>query len=208
MEFDLTALAANQRYKLLAGLIVPRPIALVTSRDAEGRVNAAPFSFFNVMGSDPPVVVLGIGRRSSGEPKDTVCNILDVKEFTVNIVDEALAGAMNVCAIDLPAGDSELAAARLTSVASAQVSVPYVAESPASLECRLRETVEIGSNIMLLGEVVHIHLRDDLFDPEKFYVLTDKLQPIGRMHGGGWYARTTDLFDMPRFSSLDQVQEA
>lgn len=208
MEFDLTALAANQRYKLLAGLIVPRPIALVTSRDAEGRVNAAPFSYFNLMGSDPPVVALGIGRRSSGEPKDTARNILDVREFTVNIVDEALAHAMNVCAIDLPAGASELAPARLTPAESAQIAVPYVAEAPASLECRLRETVEIGGSIILLGEVVHIHLRDDLFDSEKFYVLTDKLQPIGRMHGGGWYARTTDLFDMPRFSSLDDVPGA
>lgn len=208
MEFDLTALAANQRYKLLASLIVPRPIALVTSRDAAGRVNAAPFSYFNLMGSDPPVVVLGIGRRPSGEPKDTARNILDVKEFTVNIVDEALAGAMNVCAIDLPAGDSELAAACLTPVASAQISVPYVAESPASLECRLRETFEIGSSSILLAEVVHIHLRDDLFDPEKFYVRTDRLHAIGRMHGGGWYARTTDLFDMPRFLSLDEVPQS
>jgi flavin reductase (DIM6/NTAB) family NADH-FMN oxidoreductase RutF len=207
MEFDLTALAASQRYKLLAGLIVPRPIALVTSRNASGAVNAAPFSFFNLMGSDPPVVVLGIGRRSSGELKDTVRNILDVPEFTVNLVNEALAEAMNVCAIDLPAGVSELEASGLTPARSAQISVPYIAQAPASLECHLNQKVEIGSNIVLLGEVVHLHLRDELFDAEKFYVHTDRLHAIGRMHGGGWYTRTRDLFDMPRFASLDEVPQ-
>ena len=202
MDFDLSTLSAHERYKLFVSLVVPRPIALVTSVSGNGAINAAPFSFFNALGSDPPVVGLGVGNRVSGEPKDTARNIAESGEFAVNLVDEAMAAAMNICAIDLPFGQNELNAAGLTAVPSAQIQAPYIAQSPASLECKLRETVQIGNNRILLGEVVRIHLRDDLFDPELFRVHTHKLGLIGRMHGGGWYARTTDLFDMPRWASL------
>jgi len=201
----MSALQPMQRYKLLTGLVVPRPIALVTTRDRDGIVNAAPFSFFNAMGADPPVVVIGIGKRPAGHPKDTVQNVLDGSDFVVNIVDEALAEAMNICAIDLPAGTSELKAAGLTAVNSKQIVVPYIAESPASFECRQRQVIDIGSNRIVLGEIVHIHLRDDLFDEEHFYVLTEKLHAIGRMHGGGWYTRTGDTFNMPRWASLEEA---
>src|SRR4028119_647196 len=100
MQFDLRELSSRDRYKLLVSVVVPRPIALVTSLNATGHVNAAPFSFFNVMGSDPPLVVLGIGDRSPGAPKDTAHNIRCAGEFVVNIVDEAIAEKMNICAVD------------------------------------------------------------------------------------------------------------
>src|SRR3954447_6837487 len=143
MEFDLKELRPSDRYKLLAGVVVPRPIALVTTLDPEGRANAASFSFFNVMGSDPPLVALGIGDRASGGPKDTARNIALTKHFVVNLVDESLAEGMNVCAVDFPVGVDELRAAGLTCAPSVLVPPPRVAESPVHLECREVATLEI-----------------------------------------------------------------
>ena len=195
MHFDLQVLEPRDCYKLLVSVVVPRPIALVTTLDNEGRVNAAPFSFFNLLGSDPPVVAL-----APGEGKDTARNIRERGEFVVNIVDEALAPAMNVCAVPFPPGVDELEAAGLTAVPSIAVGPPRVGESPVSLECREHTTLSIGRNRITLGTVLHLHIRDDLVDPEKMHVHADRLHAVGRMHGGGWYARTNDLFDLPRLS--------
>lgn len=200
MEFDLRQLAPHDRYKLLVSVVVPRPIALVTSLDEAGRINAAPFSFFNLMGSDPPIVALGPGDVRPGEPKDTARNIRCGGEFVVNIVDEALAAPMNICAVNFPPGVDELAAAGLTPLPGLQVRVPRIAQSPASLECREHSTLCIGCNRIVLGEVLHLHIRDDLVDAERLHVDGQKLRAIGRMHGGAWYARTSDLFQMPRLS--------
>jgi len=200
VEFDLRQLRAREGYKLLTGLIVPRPIALVTTQDAEGNINAAPFSFFNMLGSDPPVIGLGVGERRPGECKDTAGNIARSGEFVVNIVDEALAERMNITAIDFPPGSDELAAAGLTTRSSAQVAPPRIAESPAGLECRAVSTIDVGRNRILLAEVLYLHVRDDLVDTMNGYVHADRLRAIGRLHGGGWYARTTDLFEMPRLT--------
>lgn len=200
MQFDLPALPPGDAYKLLASVVVPRPIALVTTLGPDGQVNAAPFSFFNLLGSAPPVVALGIGDRATDSPKDTRANIVRAQSFVVNLVDEALAQAMNICGIDFPPGQSELAAAGLTATPSAAISVPRIAESPVQLECRLAQIVEIGDNKIVLGEVIFLHIRDEKVDAERLHVSTDALHLIGRMHGGGWYARLSDLFDMPRLS--------
>jgi flavin reductase (DIM6/NTAB) family NADH-FMN oxidoreductase RutF len=200
MQFDLTRMAARDRYKLLTGVVVPRPIALVTSLDGAGRVNAAPFSFFNIVGSDPPLVVLGVGNRSVDEPKDTARNIRHSGEFVVNLVDENIAPAMNICAVDFPPGLSEIEAAKLHTEPSLQVRVPRIRESPVSLECREAQTLEIGRNRVILGEVLQLYIRDDLVDTEKLYVRTEELHAIGRMHGAGGYTNTRGLFQMLRLS--------
>jgi flavin reductase (DIM6/NTAB) family NADH-FMN oxidoreductase RutF len=202
MHFDLAKIAETDAYKLLVSTVVPRPIALATTVDAAGRVNAAPFSFFNAVSSRPPVVVLGInGDGPQGGHKDTENNIRDTGEFVVNLVDEALAERMNVCAVDFPTGMGELDQAGLTAAASAEVKPPRIAEAPVSFECRRITGLSLGgSSALEIGRVIHIHIRDDLVDPEKFYVQTDKMRLVGRMHGRGWYARTSDLFLMDRIS--------
>lgn len=206
MQFDLRGSDAARAYSLLASVIVPRPIALVTSVGGDGRVNAAPFSFFNLVGSSPPVVALGIGHRGPATPKDTRANIERAGEFVVNLVDEELAAAMNVCGIDFPPGVDELKAAGLTPAPAAKVRAPLIAEAPAQMECVLHSVVAVGDNQIVLAEVVFLHVRGGLVDAERRRVRTEALGLIGRMHGGGWYARTTDLFEMPRLSHDEWVE--
>ena len=201
MHFDLEKIPTTDAYKLLVSTVVPRPIALATTVDSGGRVNAAPFSFFTAVSSVPPVVVLGIspGAASDDGYKDTERNIRDSGEFVVNLVDEPLAERMNICAIDFPARIGELDKADLTPLPSAGVRPPRIAQAPVSFECRRITGVSLGPRSMLeIGRVIHIHIRDDLIDPAKMYVHTEKMRLIGRMHGRGWYARTTDLFLMDR----------
>ncbi len=203
MHFDLTTISATDAYKLLVSTVVPRPIALATTVDRAGRVNAAPFSFFNAVSSVPPVVVLGISPGVNGGDgyKDTERNIRDSGEFVVNLVDEALAESMNICAVDFPSDTGELDIARLTPVPSAEIRPPRIAQAPVSFECRRITGLSLGPRSVLeIGRVIHIHIRDDLVDPAKFYVATEKMRLIGRMHGRGWYARTSDLFLMDRLS--------
>jgi len=203
MHFDLGQMPASDGYKLLISTVVPRPIALASTIDQEGRVNAAPFSFFNAVSSNPPVVVLGISPGDGGSDgyKDTERNIRDSGEFVVNLVDEALAERMNICAVDFPTEIGELDIARLTAVPSVGVRPPRIAESPVSFECKRITGLSLGGQSTLeVGRVVHIHIRDDLIDMERLYVKTDKIGLIGRMHGRGWYARTSDLFLMDRMS--------
>ena len=198
MDFDFADLSPGQRYKLLASLVVPRPIALVTTRDAEGVVNAAPYSFFNVFGVNPGLVILNVGDRPEGGPKDTAANVSAGGRFVVNLVDEPIAVRMNAAAIDFPPGTDELAAVGLTAAACPGTDVPRVAESPASLACREHSTQRIGGNRIILGEVTAMHCRDGLVDPETLRVDLDALTMVGRMASPGWYARTTDRFELPR----------
>jgi len=204
MHFDLARIGEQNAYKLLISSVVPRPIALVTTVDGDGRINAAPFSFFNAVSSRPPVVVLGISPGDPGSPggdgyKDTERNIRDTGEFVVNLVDEAIAERMNVCAVDFPTEIGELEKADLHPLASVGVRAPRIAEAPVSFECQRITGLSLGSQSTLeVGRVIHIHIRDGMVDPERFYVQTDKMRLIGRMHGRGWYARTTDLFEMNR----------
>ena len=198
MELDLTGPLRDDAYIILSGLVTPRPIALTTTVDPEGCVNAAPFSFFNVLGDSPPIVGLCPGDRSPGIPKDTARNIRLTHEFVVNLVDEALAEKMNLCAASLPPGENELLHAGITPLPSTSVRPPRIAEAPASLECRSHSIIEIGDNRLIIGEVLRVHVRDDLFDPETWHIKPGRYQPIGRMQAPHWYCRTTDLFEMKR----------
>ena len=199
MLLDFTQLSARDRYKLLVSTVVPRPIALVTSLDAAGKVNAAPFSFFNAMGADPPLIALGVGDRR-GEPKDTAENIRRHHRFVVNLVSERIAEPMNVTAIDFPAEVDELAEAGLTAAAMADGWPPRIAESPVAMQCVEASTLHIGRNRVILGEVRAMHIDDELIDMDKLHVRTEALKLIGRMHGSGWYTRTGELFELPRIA--------
>lgn len=200
MRFDFQELSAAQRYKLLGGLVVPRPIALVTSCSRDGHENAAPFSFFNVLAEEPPMIVLGIGVSGSGGAKDTTNNIRDTGEFVVNLVDEDLAEAMNVTAVDFPPEMSELEAAGLTLVPSLKVKPGRIAESPVNLECRRYVTLQPGpERYIILGEVLLMHVRDGVLDAENLRSSPEHYHPIGRMFGGG-YCTTRERFEIPRMT--------
>ena len=192
----------RDRYKLLCAVIVPRPIALVTSRNEAGTVNAAPFSFFNVFSEDPPLVVLGLQHTAAGAPKDTTRNIALTGQFVVNLVDEALADAMNVCAIDFPPDMSEIEAAGLDLLPGHEVSVPHIAQAPFALECRRTVSLAFGAGReILIGEVLRLHAREGLLDPERMRIADDD-HPVGRLFGES-YARQRDRFDLRRESFAD-----
>ena len=200
MLFDLAGLDAQNAYKLLVSTVVPRPIAWITTQDLDGSVNAAPFSFFNAVSGDPPVVAIGIGGRGPGDVKDTGGNIRRTGQFVVNMVSDALAEKMNITAIDFDKSVNELTEAGLTTAASAKVRPPRIAESPVAFECERLVIVEVGvDRAVVLGRVVAIHIQDEfVLDPARCYVDTPKLDLIGRMHGGGWYSRTREKFELPR----------
>jgi len=198
MELNLEKEFADRAYPLLASLVTPRPIALVTSISPDGRVNAAPFSFFNLLGANPPICAFAPGDRDDGTPKDTALNIRAMHEFVVNLVDESIAEKMNQCAAALPYGQNELEHAGLTAAPSSVVKPPRIAESPASLECVEWGTMQIGGNRVVIGLIKRLHLRDELFDAEKRRIRTDKLFTIGRMASPNWYCKTRDRFEMIR----------
>jgi len=201
MNFNMSSVTPRQIYHLLIGLVAPRPIALVTSRDKNGRLNAAPFSAYNYLGTDPPVIAIGIASRADDAPegKDTAHNIRQTGEFVVNVVDENLANAMNLCAIDFPPEINELEIAGLETTPSQIVGVPRIAQAPASLECREISTTAIGRTRIVLGQVLSIYVRDDLVDPEKTYINARELHAVGRMNGLGNYVKTRDaFFQIPR----------
>ncbi|MDJ1157340.1 flavin reductase family protein [Chelatococcus sp. SYSU_G07232] len=208
LSFDFARLSARERYKLLIGTVVPRPIALVTTTDEEGRVNAAPYSFFNCLSADPAIVALGVENRADMRFKDTARNVRLTEEFTVNIVSDALVAAMNVCAVPFAPGVDEVAAAGLTAVPGTHVKCPRILESPAALECRRYMTLEISrSRVIFLGEVVAAHLREDIVDRDKLHVDPFALDALGRMGGHG-YARTRDYFDLPTMSTEEWERRA
>jgi flavin reductase (DIM6/NTAB) family NADH-FMN oxidoreductase RutF len=187
-------------YKLLIGTVVPRPIAFVSTVNPEGVFNVAPFSFFTVASSNPPVLVFTVGRRTTPDPrKDTLRNILTAREFVVNVVTEEFSEKMNLCAGEYPPDVDEFELAGLTPASSDLVKAPRVAESPVNMECRLLYTIEMsglpnGGNLVL-GEVIRIHI-DDAY-VSNYRVDPDKLRAIGRM-AGNTYTRTQDRFDMIR----------
>jgi flavin reductase (DIM6/NTAB) family NADH-FMN oxidoreductase RutF len=200
MLFDFATIPARERYKLMVSTIVPRPIAWVVTRDLHGQLNAAPFSFFNALAGDPPVVGIGIGSHDPGRPRDTRRNIRDTGQFVVNLVSEEVRERMNITAIEFEHSVSEPHEAGLTTVASVHVKPPRIAESPVSMECELIQIVEFGTeNALVLGRILAMHVRDEaVMDPVKHHIDTPALKLIGRMHGAGWYARTSDLFHMER----------
>lgn len=202
MLFDFDRVSPENRYKLLVSTVVPRPIAWVVTLDLEGRLNAAPFSFFNAVSQDPPIVVIGIGGRGPGHSKDTAVNIRNNPEFVVNLVNAERAEAMNVTAIDWGPEVRELEEAGLATIPSVKVKPPRIAASPVAMECVKHATVELGTDrSVVFGRILAMHVRDDaVLDAAKCYIDTPKLDLIGRMHGRGWYARTRDRFEMPRIA--------
>jgi flavin reductase (DIM6/NTAB) family NADH-FMN oxidoreductase RutF len=198
MELDLEGQHADRAYALLSSLVTPRPIAWVTTLGPDGVINAAPFSFFNVLGADPPIVGFCPGDRDDGTPKDTARNIRLNHEFVVNLVDESVAEAMNLTAATIPYGVSEISQAGVTTRPSSSVKPPRIAEAPAALECTEWGTLQIGGNRLIIGLVKRIHVRDELMDPETLRVRSELFQVVGRMASPHWYCKTTDRFEMKR----------
>lgn len=202
MEYDFTALSKAEKYKLLVSFVVPRPIALVTSRCADGINNAAPISFFNVFSDEPPLLLLGIQHKPDGTPKDTTRNILETGEFVVNMVDESIARQMIVSSIDFPSDVDELAASSLTCAPSSQVVPGRILEAPAAFECRLERVVEYPKRAIVFGEVVNMHVQDAYIDTERLRVRSPEYCPISRLHADT-YTSVRDQFELPRVSYED-----
>jgi flavin reductase (DIM6/NTAB) family NADH-FMN oxidoreductase RutF len=206
MKFDLEAIPALQTYRLLVGLVAPRPIALITSVNEGGRLNAAPFSAYNYLCTDPPIVGIGVTNRpgESHVPKDTARNIRRTGEFVVNVVTEDIAEKMNICATDFPAELNEVELAGFTTAPSEKVKVPRLAEAHAAMECREFTTMEIGNSRVILGRVVSVYIEDRFVDAAGPYVKAEDLHSIGRMNGLGNYVRTRDAFiTIPRITLKD-----
>ncbi|MBL8584801.1 MAG: flavin reductase family protein [Rhizobiaceae bacterium] len=199
MRFDLEEVGTPNAYKLLAATVMPRPIAWVVTRDIKGGVNAAPFSFFNVMGSAPPTVAIGILADPERGFKDTARNILDTGEFVVNLVPERLVEAMNETSIDAPRGVDELALAGLTTMPSDRVAPPRIAESPVSFECVSLSSVVTGpSQVAVIGRVLTIHIADEfVLDRERAHIDTPALDLVARSYGSD-YVRSRDTFSLQR----------
>jgi flavin reductase (DIM6/NTAB) family NADH-FMN oxidoreductase RutF len=206
IDVGFADIAADRRYKILCSLVIPRPIALVTSVSEGGLVNAAPYSFFNVFGDTPPIIALGLHRRPERALKDTTTNIHATREFVVNLVDEALAEAMNITAIDFPPHESEIAAANLTLAPSTDVKVPRIASAPAALECRWLHSVNFTADReLLLAEVVRAWTRDGVMD-DKYNVNFAAYQPVGRLYYN-LYTRSPEVFQLERMSYADLVKQ-
>jgi flavin reductase (DIM6/NTAB) family NADH-FMN oxidoreductase RutF len=205
MQLTFSDLTPAQRYHIVSSLVVPRPIAWVTTLDEDGQVNAAPFSYFQVMGENPPLVVLGIGKRPDGNAKDSFRNIRRAHEFVINMVTEANAESMNLTATDFPPGISEVAALGLATEPSVMVKPPRLSVAPAHLEGREVQTLLIGGNQIVIGELLAVHVRDEFIDAKTLRIHTEKMRMIGRLQGGegGGYTRTQDTFHMKRLTHAE-----
>lgn len=195
MLIDPAEHSVADNYKLLTNLVVPRPIAWVTTQADGGPVNLAPFSFFNAIGSNPLYVFISVAHNDDGSLKDTARHIEASGEFVVNLVTEEVLTAMNVSAADFPSEESELLAAGLHPAPGVRVQVPRVAEAKASLECRLHSRQALGLYTLYIGEVVMFHVADELVG-ERLHV--NGFFPIGRMGSPSYYCRTSDRFELPR----------
>jgi flavin reductase (DIM6/NTAB) family NADH-FMN oxidoreductase RutF len=204
LRIDPTQHEHRQIYKLMTGIIVPRPIALVSTVDREGTANLAPFSFFNGVGSNPPTVLFCPVVRAADElrrdtRKDTLRNVEETGEFVVNVVSDAIAAAANATSAEVPPEVDEFVLSGLTPLASEAVRPPRVAESPAQMECKLMQVIYTshapGGGVVVLGEVVRFHVREDLF--ENFRVDPAGLDAVGRMAGNTW-ARTRERVELIR----------
>ena len=203
MIFDLEQAAAGVAYKLLVGLVAPRPIALVTSMNVDGSLNAAPFSAYNYLCTDPPIIGMGVTNKPGDGfvPKDTARNIRRTGEFVVNVVTEDLAQQMNICGTDFPPEVNELEMAGLTTAPSQLVKVPRIEQAHAALECKEYTTMEIGRSRIILGRVVAMYVEDKYVDPAGPFIKAEELHAIGRMNGLGSYVKTRDAFmTIPRIS--------
>ncbi|WP_420994179.1 flavin reductase family protein [Cupriavidus sp. 30B13] len=199
MQFDFSKLDARQRYKLLGSTITPRPIAWVSTLGADGKPNAAPFSFFNVFGEDPPIVAFAILHRSESDAKDTGNNVRLREEFVVNLVSEDNLHQMNISSIEFAADRSEFVEAGLTPLPSVTIATPRIAQSHVCFECKLTQIVKLGDlRSLVLGEVLMMHVRDEaVIDAQRCWIDTPSLRLVGRMEGNS-YVRTSDILELPR----------
>jgi len=194
VDIDFAQLTPYQRYKLMASLIVPRPIALVTTLSETGVVNAAPFSMFNMVGEDPPLVMLSVNlHNSSGRLKDTAAHILRSGQFVVHLCDEPMAEAMHRCAVEAPPEVSELDLVGLHPQAAHTVAPPRIAEAPVAFECVLHEHLSNASRHVFFGRVKWLHARDGLVDTATWRVRLQDYFPVARF-GASYYVRTRDRF--------------
>jgi flavin reductase (DIM6/NTAB) family NADH-FMN oxidoreductase RutF len=204
VQFDPQILDPAVTYKILIGSVVPRPIAWVSSVDTEGVRNLAPFSYFMAITHAPPTVAFSSGPRgaeTSGArgKKDTLSNVEATREFVVNVVDDALAQQMNVTSGDYPAEVDEFTQAGLAAAPSVKVKAPRVAAAPISMECRLVQVIPVGNlpHHLIMGEIVHLHVRDDVYDPATGRIDMHRLRPVGRL-AGHLYTHVHDIFEMKR----------
>lgn len=200
MQIDPASAPPQAIYKLLIGCVVPRPIAWVSTVGANGVNNVAPFSFFMGVCNDPPTIAFSSGPRGApGAHKDTVANAEFTGDFVVNVVDDALAEQMNLTSGEYPPDVDELAMAGLTAAPSVKVRAPRVAEAPISLECRVAQILRVGRgpHSLILGEIVHFHVRDELYDAGTGRIDMHRLKPVGRL-AGHMYTHVHDIFEMKR----------
>ncbi|HEX9433039.1 MAG TPA: flavin reductase family protein [Burkholderiales bacterium] len=197
MDLELARLPALERYKLLIGLVIPRPIAWISTWSENGVANCAPFSFFNVFSEDPPLCVIGINPRRDGAMKHSLKNIRRTQEFVVNLVDEATANAMHVSSFEFPEDVSEFEKAGLSTAPAKMVKHPRIAEAAASLECRVERILEIsGTRELVLGEILLVHAREGIIDPNTKRISEQHYRPIGRLFADR-YCTTRQRFDLP-----------
>ena len=193
----LEKISAHERYKLLIGLIIPRPIAWISTRSSNGVANCAPFSFFNVFSEDPPLCVIGINPRSDGALKHSLKNIRRTREFVVNLVDEATANAMHISSHEFAEEESEFEKAGLHEAPATLVGHPRIAEAAASIECRVERLIEVsGTRELVLGEMLAIHARDGIIDPVSKRISEELYRPVGRLFANR-YCTTRQRFDLP-----------
>ncbi len=198
MDIDPKSLGHTAVYKLLIGCVVPRPIAWVSTLGQDGVHNLAPFSFFMGVCPDPPTLAFSAGPRD-GAKKDTIRNLEHTGDFVVNVVDDVHAEQMNVTSGEYPADVDEFKLAGLTAAAGVRVRAPRVAEAPISMECRVARIIPVGQgpHSLVLGEILYLHARDDLFDRVTGRIDVRRLQPVGRL-AGNLYAHIHDIFEMKR----------
>ncbi len=201
MIYDPAEHPFSETHKLMIGSIVPRPIALVSTTSNNGINNLAPFSYFNGVCSKPPTIMFAPARRGwDGKEKDTLINIRNTKEFSINIVSEDIGEKMVKCSTDYKKEVDEYSKSGLSPMPSKKIKPPIVSESKISLECKLNQIVQIGKNdagsgFIVIGTIVLFHIEDDVYDNGR--IILDKLQPLGRVAGNG-YVRSTDAFDIIR----------
>lgn len=196
MIIDTLQSSPRDVYQLLSGCVVPRPIAWVTTQSRGGDINAAPFSFFNIVSADPAMVMISVGRHAGGR-KDTAQNIHETGEFGISIVTEELAAAMNATSAAFPSSVNEAERAGIRLQPGRNIDVPLITESPVRLECKLAHWVEIGKGPtdVIFGKVVLLDINDDVL--EAGYIASDKLRAVGRL-GGNQYCTTAGVFDLER----------
>ena len=206
MQIDTQLLKPEAMYKLMIGCVVPRPIAWVSTVDAGGAANLAPFSYFMAITHDPPTIAFSASPRAeyASVPgrKDTLRNVEATREFVVNLVDDALAEAMNVTSGDYPPEVDEFARAGLAAAPSVKVKAPRVAAAPINMECHLQQVIPIGNrpSHLVIGRIVHLHLRDDVYDAASGRIDMHRLRPVGRL-AGNLYSHIHDIFEMKRPST-------